>query len=57
MTYYPKSSAYAGYEEESVCYHGLSSTNGNSQSVMKQNNILFLRISYISEDIYLLFTI
>ena len=34
---------YAGYEEESVRYHGLSSTDGNSQHVMKHNSTLYIR--------------
>ena len=38
---------YAGYEEECVRYHGLSSTDGNSQRVMKYNITLFLTISYL----------
>ena len=37
---------YAGYEEECVRYHGLSSIDGNSQQAMKHNNTLFLTISY-----------
>ena len=34
---------YAGYEEECVCYHGLSSTDGNLQLAMKyvQQYIIF----------------
>ena len=36
-----------GYEEECVRYHGLSSTDGNSQRVMKYNSTLFLTISYL----------
>ena len=38
---------YAGYEEECVRYHGLSSTDGNSQRAMKYNSTLFLTISYL----------
>ena len=38
---------YAGYEEECVRYHGLSSTDGNSQRTMKYNSTLFLTISYL----------
>ena len=38
---------YAGYEEECVRYHGLSSTDGISQRAMKYNNTLFLMISYL----------
>ena len=40
---------YAGYEEECVHYHGLSSTDGNSQRAMKYNcySTLFLTISYL----------
>ena len=38
---------YAGYEEECVRYHGLSSTDGNSQCAMKHNSTLFLVISYL----------
>ena len=38
---------YAGYEEECVRYHGLSSSNGNSQRAMKYNSTLFLTISYL----------
>ena len=38
---------YAGYEEECVRYHGLSSTDGNSQHAMKHNSTLFLTISYL----------
>ena len=38
---------YAGYEEECVHYHGLSSTDGNSQRAMKYNSTLFLMISYL----------
>ena len=38
---------YARYEEECVCYHGLSSTDGNSQYAMKYNSTLFLTISYL----------
>ena len=38
---------YAGYEEEYVRYHGLSSTDGNSQRTMKYNSTLFLTISYL----------
>ena len=38
---------YAGYEEECVRYHGLSSTDGNSQRAMKHNSTLFLTISYL----------
>ena len=38
---------YAGYEEECVCYHGLSSTDGNLQRAMKYNSTLFLTISYL----------
>ena len=37
----------AGYEEECVRYHGLSSTDGNSQRAMKYNSTLFLMISYL----------
>ena len=37
----------AGYEEECVHYHGLSSTDGNSQRAMKCNSTLFLTISYL----------
>ena len=37
---------YAGYEE-CVRYHGLSSTDGNSQHTMKYNSTLFLTISYL----------
>ena len=38
---------HAGYAEERVCYHGLSSTDGNSQRAMKYNSTLFLMISYL----------
>ena len=38
---------YAGYEEECVRYHGLSSSNGNSQRAIKYNSTLFLTISYL----------
>ena len=38
---------YAGYEEEFVRYHGLSSTDGNSQRAIKYNSTLFLTISYL----------
>ena len=38
---------YAGYEEECVRYHGLSSNDGNSQRAMKYNSTLFLTISYL----------
>ena len=38
---------YAGYEEECVRYHGLSSTDGNSQCTMKYNSTLFSTISYL----------
>ena len=38
---------YGGYEEECVRYHGLSSTDGNSQRAMKYNSTLFLMISYL----------
>ena len=38
---------YAGYEEECVHYHCLSSTDGNSQGAMKYNSTLFLTISYL----------
>ena len=38
---------YAGYKEECVYYHGLSSTDGNSQCAMKYNGTLFLTISYL----------
>ena len=38
---------YAGYEEECVQYHGLSSTDDNSQRMMKHNNTSFLTISYL----------
>ena len=38
---------HAGYEEECVRYHGLSSTDGNSQRAMKYNSTLFLTISYL----------
>ena len=38
---------YAGYEEECVRYHGLSSTDGNSPRTMKYNSTLFSTISYL----------
>ena len=38
---------YAGNEEECVHYHGLSSTDGNSQRAMKYNCTFFLTISYL----------
>ena len=38
---------YAGYEEECVRYHDLSSTDGNSQCAMKYNSTVFLTISYL----------
>ena len=38
---------YAGYEEEYVRYHSLSSTDGNSQGTMKYNSTLFSTISYL----------
>ena len=41
---------YAGYEEECVRYHSLSSTDSNSvnsQRAMKYNSTLFLTISYL----------
>ena len=38
---------YAGYEEECVQYHSLSSTDDNSQRTMKHNNTSFLTISYL----------
>ena len=38
---------YAGYQEECVRYHGLSSTDGNSQRAIKYNSTLFLTISYL----------
>ena len=38
---------YAGYKEECVRYHGLSSTDGNSQRAIKYNSTLFLTISYL----------
>ena len=38
---------YAGYEEECVQYHDLSSTDDNSQRTMKHNNTSFLTISYL----------
>ena len=38
---------YVRYEEECVRYHGLSSTDGNSQCAMKYNGTLFLTISYL----------
>ena len=46
--------AYAGYEEERVRYHGLSSTDGNSQRTMKYNSTLLLTISYLGPDLLLL---
>ena len=33
--------------EECVRYHGLSSTDGNSQRAMKYNSTMFLMISYL----------
>ena len=41
---------HAGYEGECVrnqTYHGLTSTDGNSQRAMKYNSTLFLTISYL----------
>ena len=45
--YADSTATYAGYEEECVRYHGLSSTDGNSQRAMKYNSTLFLTISYL----------
>ena len=43
---------YAGYKEECVHYHGLSSTDGNSQRAMKYNSTLLLSISHLGPEIY-----
>ena len=43
-------SMYAGCEEESIRYHGLSSTDGNSQHVMKHNSTLY-KVTTLLNDI------
>ena len=42
---------YAGCEEESVHYHGLSSTDGNSQHVMKHNSTLYKVTALLDNNI------
>ena len=43
--YADSTATYGRYEEECVRYHGLSSTDGNSQRAIKYNSTLFLTIS------------
>ena len=42
---------YAGYEEECMRYHGLSSMDGNSQRAMKHDSTLFLTIPYLCRSL------